>query len=79
MAIDAMEDQGFVRRSSQRDRLEYRLVLSLCFILYLVAATFLRLARLAGPRADEPRKTKGSIFAEANAAAHAAAGYAFMA
>jgi hypothetical protein len=65
------------RGNSRTDRLEYRLLLAIAFVICFVM--------VAGSRAystlrGRPIDTHGqSIFAEARASAHATAGYAFIA
>ncbi|WP_425088120.1 hypothetical protein [Stappia sp.] len=61
------------------DRLEYKALVALAFVLCLGAGLAKRILRLATPRPAKPPYLRESIFAEAKSAAHAAVGYAFIA
>lgn len=64
------------RRMATSDALEYRLIFAAAFLLYLVAAALKRLWPGSSARSAAARKP---VISEAWSAAHAAAGYAFMA
>lgn len=70
-------NQGFTARPSRRDRLEYRMVWSLCFVMALVTAIFRRLAGQHSTRSGVLAARRETIVMEAKSAAHAAAGYAY--
>ncbi len=62
------------RISGWDDRLEYRLLVAAAFVICLAMVAMRRLTR------SETQDGRGEgLFAEARAAAHAAAGYAFIA
>lgn len=76
MAIARSRRASLPRAANARDRLEYRLLVALSFVLCLGVAAVRRL--LSGGRAAEG-SGRQSVIAEARSAAHAAVGYAFIA
>ena len=78
MKVLSKHAHGAAARLSRRDRLEYRLVWALCFVLYLVATVFRRVAGRISGRSDAFQSKPTTILSEAKSAACAAAGYAFM-
>lgn len=79
-----MTDKQMMRRHSgrpawSRDRVEYRLVVALAFILCLGLAAGKRILGLGHAPRPNDRARGESMFAEARSSAHAAVGYAFMA
>ncbi len=70
----ARHGHGFVRRSTLRERLEYRLVLALCFCSYFFVVLF---RRVIGSLSGQATKETRSVLAETSAGARIAAGYAF--
>ncbi|MEQ8305629.1 MAG: hypothetical protein RIA09_03635 [Hoeflea sp.] len=65
------------RGQSRTDRIEYRLLVALAFVIcFVMVAASRTIAAFRG----RPVDTRGqSVFAEARASAHATAGYAFIA
>ncbi|EDQ32678.2 hypothetical protein HPDFL43_04006 [Hoeflea phototrophica DFL-43] len=76
MTVHHRERQA-ARGQSRTDRIEYRLLVALAFVIcFVMVAASRALSAFRG----HPVKTHGqSIFAEARASAHATAGYAFIA
>ncbi|WP_349359977.1 hypothetical protein [Stappia sp.] len=60
------------------DRLEYRVLVALAFVLCLTGGLAKRAMRLAAPAKPSASSSRESVFAEAKSAAHAAVGYAFI-
>lgn len=78
MTITVHHRQRQVARGKSRtDRIEYRLLLALAFVIcFVMVAASRTIAALRGRSADARGQT---VFAEARASAHATAGYAFIA
>jgi hypothetical protein len=60
------------------DRIEYRALVALAFVLCLAGNLAKRVWRLVVPKTGHATIPRESIFAEAKSAAHAAVGYAFI-
>ena len=78
MQVYSKHGHGFARRSNLRDRLEYRLILALCFGLYFFVVLLRRLIGSLLGKAVVPNEKRPSVVEETSAAARIAAGYAFM-
>lgn len=72
-----MSDRAGKARMTFAETVEYRLIFTASFTLYILAAGLMRL--VPGKEATAYAGAKVSLMSEAWSAAHAAAGYSFMA
>ena len=76
MSDITIHSRGHGRTRSWRDRIEYRILVSIMFVLCIIALSLGRLVRAVQGRSSE---RQGSLLADARSAAFAAVGYAFIA